>query len=257
MVPGTGLLAACVPGTFESWMLLLRDYGTLRLRDVLEPAIAYARDGYPLVERVSATIKTVEQLFRKHWPTSAAVYLPNGEVPKPGAIFTNRKLAETYTRILQEAESAGRDRVEAPARRHRTHWRCIGDQSRSHGGSVAGTPTAFARHAREGGVGSVQRRLRHDRAAGARTGLSDRVGNHSPDGGGSRARGDPPDEGRGRVGSVRLAVPWRRPADSSPHASKPSPPRRSGIGCGSSAASSAHTRPAPASRRIPGPRSRW
>ena len=55
MVPGTGLLAACVPGTFESWMLLLRDYGTLRLRDVLEPAIAYARDGYPLVERASAT----------------------------------------------------------------------------------------------------------------------------------------------------------------------------------------------------------
>ena len=65
MVPGTGLLAACVPGTFESWMLLLRDYGTLRLRDVLAPAIAYAKDGYPLVERASATIQTVEQLFRE------------------------------------------------------------------------------------------------------------------------------------------------------------------------------------------------
>src|ERR1700739_1565973 len=64
MVPGTGLLAACVPGTFESWMLLLRDYGTLRLRDVLEPAICYARDGHPLGERASATIATVEQSFR-------------------------------------------------------------------------------------------------------------------------------------------------------------------------------------------------
>ncbi len=83
MVPGTGLLAACVPGTFESWMLLLRDYGTLRLRDVLEPAIAYARDGYPLVERACATIATVEQMFRKYWTTSAAVYLPNNKVPKP------------------------------------------------------------------------------------------------------------------------------------------------------------------------------
>src|SRR5260370_2939452 len=111
MVPGTGLLAACVPGTFESWMLMLRDYGTLRLRDVLEPAIAYARDGYPLVEGASATIKTVEQLFRKYWPSSAAVYLPNNEVPKPGTLFTNKTLAETYTRILQEAESAGGDRV--------------------------------------------------------------------------------------------------------------------------------------------------
>lgn len=107
MVPGTGLLAACVPGTFESWMLLLRDYGTMRVRDVLEPAISYARDGYPLVERACATIQTVEQLFRKHWPTSAAVYLPNGEVPKPGTLFTNKTLAATYTRILTEAESGG------------------------------------------------------------------------------------------------------------------------------------------------------
>jgi gamma-glutamyltranspeptidase/glutathione hydrolase len=121
MVPGTGLLAACVPGTFESWMLLLRDYGSMRLRDVLEPAIAYARDGYPLVERASATIKTVEQLFRQYWPTSAAVYLPNNEVPKPGTIFSNKRLAETYARILSEAESAGGSR-EAQIERARKAW---------------------------------------------------------------------------------------------------------------------------------------
>src|SRR6202049_450666 len=121
MVPGTGLLAACVPGTFETWMLLLRDYGTLRLRDVLEPAIAYARDGYPLVERASATIATVEQMFRKYWTTSAAVYLPNNEVPKPGTLFTNKTLSETYARILNEAESAGADRV-AQIERARKSW---------------------------------------------------------------------------------------------------------------------------------------
>jgi gamma-glutamyltranspeptidase/glutathione hydrolase len=121
MVPGTGLLAACVPGTFESWMLLLRDYGSLRLRDVLEPAIAYAGEGYPLVERASATIATVAQLFRQHWPTSAAVYLPNHEVPKPGTLFTNKTLAQTYARILQEAESAGGDRV-AQIERARKVW---------------------------------------------------------------------------------------------------------------------------------------
>lgn len=121
MVPGTGLLAACVPGTFESWMMLLRDYGTMRVRDVLEPAISYARDGYPLVERACATIQTVEQLFRKHWPTSAAVYLPNGEVPKPGTLFTNKTLAATYTRILNEAENGagGRD---AEIERARKAW---------------------------------------------------------------------------------------------------------------------------------------
>lgn len=121
MVPGTGLLAACVPGTFESWMMLLRDYGTMRLRDVLEPAISYARDGYPLVERACATIQTVEQLFRKHWPTSAAVYLPNGEVPRPGTLFTNKTLAATYTRILDEAESGGGGR-DAEIERARKSW---------------------------------------------------------------------------------------------------------------------------------------
>src|SRR6187399_2965701 len=62
IMPGTGLLAACVPGTFESWMLLLRDYGTMRLADVLMPAITYAQTGYPVVERITATIETVREL---------------------------------------------------------------------------------------------------------------------------------------------------------------------------------------------------
>src|SRR6185437_14869111 len=111
LVPGTGLLAACVPGMFETWMLLLRDYGTMKLADVLAPAISYARDGYPLVERASATIAMVEDLFREHWPTSAAVYLPGGKVPAPNVLFRNGGIADTYARILREAESAGADRV--------------------------------------------------------------------------------------------------------------------------------------------------
>ena len=111
MVPGTGLLAACIPGMFDTWMVLLRDYGTKTLTDVLTPAISYAQNGHPLVERANATIKTVEKLFRQHWPTSAAVYLPNGKVPDTGTLFTNNALAATYARVLKEAESAGSDRV--------------------------------------------------------------------------------------------------------------------------------------------------
>jgi gamma-glutamyltranspeptidase/glutathione hydrolase len=107
MVPGTGLLAACVPGMFDTWMTVLRDYGTMRLADVLAPAISYARDGYPLVERANATIATVEKLFREHWPTSAAVYLRGGRVPETGTLFTNPALAETYTRLLREAAGPG------------------------------------------------------------------------------------------------------------------------------------------------------
>jgi gamma-glutamyltranspeptidase / glutathione hydrolase len=121
LVPGTGLLAACVPGTFETWLLLLRDYGTMSLADVLAPAIGYAQNGYPLVERASATIAAVAELFRDHWSTSAALYLPNGEVPPAGTLFTNKTLAATYGRILREAEGAGAGRI-AQIERARKSW---------------------------------------------------------------------------------------------------------------------------------------
>jgi gamma-glutamyltranspeptidase/glutathione hydrolase len=111
MVPGTGLLAACIPGMFDSWMILLRDYGTMKLADVLTPAISYAEHGHPLVERANATIRTVEKLFRDHWPTSAAIYFRDGRPAETGKLFTNKTLAATYTRVLKEAESAGADRV--------------------------------------------------------------------------------------------------------------------------------------------------
>ena len=111
MVPGTGLLAACVPGMFDTWMRLLRDYGTMKLADVLTPAISYAQHGHPLVERANATIKTVEKLFRDHWPTSAAIYFRAGKPAETGQLFTNTTLAATYTRVLKEAESAGGDRI--------------------------------------------------------------------------------------------------------------------------------------------------
>jgi gamma-glutamyltranspeptidase/glutathione hydrolase len=104
LVPGTGLLAACVPGAFDAWMLLLREHGTRRLRDVLEPAIGYAEHGFPVVRGLSATIAGVERRFREEWPTSAEVYLP---VPTSGALFHNPRLAATYRRVLDEAERAG------------------------------------------------------------------------------------------------------------------------------------------------------
>jgi gamma-glutamyltranspeptidase/glutathione hydrolase len=121
IVPGTGLLPACVPGTFETYMLILRDFGSLRLRDVLEYAIGYARHGYPLVERGCSTIATVADLFRQHWPTSAAVYLPHGKVPRPNSLFKNVKHAETYERILREAEAVGGSR-EQEIERARRAW---------------------------------------------------------------------------------------------------------------------------------------
>jgi gamma-glutamyltranspeptidase/glutathione hydrolase len=120
MMPGTGLLAACVPGMFDTWMMLLRDHGTVSLAEVLAPAIFYAREGHPLVERANATIATVERLFREHWPTSAAVYLRDGKVPATGSLFTNPALADTFTRVLREAGGSGSR--EAEIERARKVW---------------------------------------------------------------------------------------------------------------------------------------
>nr|MDQ4008369.1 gamma-glutamyltransferase [Actinomycetota bacterium] len=109
LVPGTGLLPACVPGAFDAWMRLLAEYGTLRLGEVLQYAIGYARDGYPVVPRITATIGGVERLFREQWQESARVYLGDG-VPEPGSRFRNPDLARTYQRIVDEAEAVTADR---------------------------------------------------------------------------------------------------------------------------------------------------
>lgn len=107
-VPGIGLLPATVPGAFGAWLTMLRDHGTWTLAQVLQPAIRYARDGLPLVARGVQAILAVEQLFRSEWRSSARVWLPGGQVPQPGALFSNPAVAATYERILAEAEVQGR-----------------------------------------------------------------------------------------------------------------------------------------------------
>ncbi|MFF9687672.1 gamma-glutamyltransferase family protein [Streptomyces sp. NPDC014623] len=112
LVPGTGPLAAAVPGAFDAWMLLLRDHGTKTLAEVLRYAIGYADDGHAPVERVGRTVETVRELFETEWPASAEVYLPGGKAPEPGRLFRNPALAATWRRLIAEAEAeGGEDRV--------------------------------------------------------------------------------------------------------------------------------------------------
>nr|WSZ99366.1 gamma-glutamyltransferase [Streptomyces sp. NBC_00857] len=111
LVPGTGPLAAAVPGAFDAWMLLLRDHGTRSLGQVLRYAIGYAEDGHAPVERVGQTVETVRELFETEWASSADVYLPGGRAPAPGELFRNPALAATWRRLTAEAEAAGEDRV--------------------------------------------------------------------------------------------------------------------------------------------------
>ncbi|MCE8009821.1 gamma-glutamyltransferase [Aestuariivita sp.] len=117
-IPGSGLLATVVPGAFDAWMLMLRDHGRLPLRDVLEPAIFYARHGHPMLPRVAATIDGLSDFFRDEWPTSYETWLPGGAAPAAGALFRNPTLADTWDRLLREAEAAqGREAQIEAARR--------------------------------------------------------------------------------------------------------------------------------------------
>jgi gamma-glutamyltranspeptidase/glutathione hydrolase len=112
IMPGTGLLAATVPGAWDGWLTLLRDHGTWSLAQVLAPALGYAAGGFPLVPRIAPTISTVAAHFREHWPSSAETWLPGGTVPTS----THRlpALAATWQRLLAAATGPTREaRIDA------------------------------------------------------------------------------------------------------------------------------------------------
>ncbi|QCO97191.1 transferase [Arthrobacter sp. 24S4-2] len=121
LVPGSGALAAAVPASVDAWLLLLRDHGTWELQAVLEFAIGYARDGHPVLGRVGATIAAVSELFREHWPTSAALWMPGGKIPAAGELVRNPAYAKTLRRLVEAgaAESTREARIDGARR----EWR--------------------------------------------------------------------------------------------------------------------------------------
>ncbi len=120
-VPGSGPVAAAVPGAVDAWLLLLRDHGSLPLATVLEPATGYARDGHPLLAAVSATISRVRSLFEDDWTTSAELWLRGGAVPQAGSLFSNPAYATTLQRLTDIGTAAGPD-VSAQAEAARQAW---------------------------------------------------------------------------------------------------------------------------------------
>lgn len=110
LIPGTGLLAANVPGAFGAWMLMLQRYGRLPLREVMGPVIHYARHGVPILPAVHMSIRNCETRFLEQWPTSGEVFLRDRRAPGTGSLFRNEQLASVYEGILASAESAGSSR---------------------------------------------------------------------------------------------------------------------------------------------------
>jgi gamma-glutamyltranspeptidase / glutathione hydrolase len=141
LVPATGLLAACVPGSFGGWLLLLEQFGTWRLADVLEFAIGYAANGYPVVPGIPMVIRNVEPLLRG-WPGSADLYLP---APEPGSTFRNPRLADTWRRLLDDSRGGTREQ-EIERARHVYYEGFVAEEidrfSREQGGLLTGDDLA-------------------------------------------------------------------------------------------------------------------
>src|SRR4051812_34504738 len=111
LVPGTGLLAATVPGAVGAWLTLLERWGTWSVRDVLEPAAALAEGGWPVLQAVTTTIEQVSRMFTEDWTSSAATWLQaDGTAPVAGSRMRNPDLAGTWRRLIAEAEAAGPNR---------------------------------------------------------------------------------------------------------------------------------------------------
>jgi len=109
LIPGTGLLPAVVPGAFDAWMLMLRDWGTMEFADIIEYAIGYATNGIHLVPRIPAAIESMRPMFEQEWTTSAEVWLPGGNTPEVGRLFRRPALAATWQRLVREASGPSRE----------------------------------------------------------------------------------------------------------------------------------------------------
>lgn len=101
-MPFRGMLSVSVPGAVDAMVTALERWGSGRfsLAQLLEPAIVYAEEGFPVTEKVSAWIAEAEEVLQDY-PATARIYLPEGRPPRPGEILRQKDLAQTLRRIAQ------------------------------------------------------------------------------------------------------------------------------------------------------------
>jgi gamma-glutamyltranspeptidase/glutathione hydrolase len=99
-IPGDGFLPATVPAAFGTWALALLRFGTLTLKDALEPAIDYTESGFPVYPGLRNSLAGLAKRFRSEWPSSAAIYLPGGRVPAVGDVLKNSDWAATMKKVV-------------------------------------------------------------------------------------------------------------------------------------------------------------
>ena len=104
-MPTSGMDTITVPGAFDAWITLLEKHGTMKLADLLAPAIGYAENGFPIMEKIAADwAPEVAKLQRD--AAAAATYLVNGDAPAPGTIFVQKNLARTFRTLAKGGREA-------------------------------------------------------------------------------------------------------------------------------------------------------
>ncbi len=112
LIPSTGPTAATVPGVLDAMVVALQNYGTMKLADVMQPAIELA-DGFPIDELRVQYIKNTRPAYEQ-WKDTTDIFLPGGQVPKVGDIFVQKNLAKTLQELVAvEKKNAKRGRVAA------------------------------------------------------------------------------------------------------------------------------------------------
>ena len=104
-MPTFGMEAVTVPGAFDGWVTLLEKHGTMKMADLLAPAIALAENGFPLMEKTVADWEPEVQKL-KRTPSSAATYLIDGKPPRAGDIFVQKNLARTFRTLARGGRDA-------------------------------------------------------------------------------------------------------------------------------------------------------
>lgn len=103
-IPAYGILPTLVPGMVDAGLLALKEYGTRSFEETIQPALELA-DGFPIDNQRAGSIAQAGR-FLQSFPTSLAVYAPNGNIPRPGDIFSQRDLAKTLRNMIRAEQSA-------------------------------------------------------------------------------------------------------------------------------------------------------
>ena len=104
-MPGSGIYAVTVPGALDGWEQLRSRFGSRSLAELLEPAIDYAENGFPVSQIIATDWKAVEEKLARH-PATAANYLIDGRAPRHGELFKSPDLAKTFRIIADEGPDA-------------------------------------------------------------------------------------------------------------------------------------------------------